>query len=480
MSRYAIATGHERTTAVVEDILHAGGNVFDGAIAAHFAMCITEPCMASLGGAGLAMLATADQGVQLLDFFCQTPRHKKKDVKNLDEVLVDFGGTQEHYYAGSASIAVPGTLAGLFAIHDRYGSMPMSVLVRPAISYCKEGITLNTFQQYDLSLLKNIQLLHPYLSAQFMDEHQDVKRVGAITRNPDLADALDYIGREGSRAFYEGDILSVFLKEHDGHLNREDFQAYDVQWQNPRSFNVQERVLYYPSRPSLGGFLLRHFLSDLSDKKHISTKDWSEAYVNMRPTRSDLWNMISTEDNDDPLQPMQRGTSHFSIMDDQGNAIALTSTIGEGSGVVIPGTGIHMNNMLGEEALMPGGLHSWQVAQRLDSMTTPILIGSANQQITAALGSAGAKRIPFITAQVLSHYLSHGDMQRAIDHPRLYDDLNILQVEPGLDVSEINRDLNQWLSQNLYFGGVQGVGFNRNGQLVAGADKRREGSAVLI
>jgi len=478
---YAIATGHARTTEAAELILRSGGNVWDAAIAAHWTMCISEPCMASLGGAGIALLSTENGQVEQLDFFCQTPKLVNKEADELVDILVDFGSTQEHYFVGHASIAVPGTVAGLFAIHDRYGSIPMTELVQPAIDACKNGVTLNNFQQYDLRLLKEIQKLDPYLIDQFLDLDLNVLASGQITKNEKLADTFDFISREGPRSFYEGEVAQLFFKNHigNGHCSPVDFKEYKVGWSTPQRLAVGEDIFYLPSRPSLGGYLLSKYLGIFKTAQGNTADRWAASFLNMRSIRADLWTYVDALDQNKSYNPFTRGTSHFSIMDEKGNAIALTSTIGEGAGIVIPDTGIHLNNMLGEEALLPQGLHSWIPDQRLDSMTTPVIVQDKNHQTQIAIGSAGAKRIPFVTAQCIEHVINGMDMQVAINQPRIYDDGKVIQVEPGISLKPTESETNYWEDQNLFFGGIQGVQRMGN-QLRAGADLRRLGDAKMI
>ena len=479
--KYAIATGHYSTTEAAELVIRSGGNVWDAAIAAHWAMCMSEPCMASLGGAGIAMISTEKGAVEQLDFFCQTPQRFNQDADELIDVLVDFGSTEEHYFAGHASIAVPGTVAGLFALHERYGSIPMTELVQPAMAICRDGVVLNNFQQYDLSLLKKIQELDSYLRDQFLDNHSEVLASGQITKNPSLVDTLDFLSRDGMRAFYEGEIAQLFFSIHEGrgHCVSSDFSNYKARWSVPGRLEIGERIMHVPSRPSLGGYVLAEYIKEFKENKGTVEDRWAKAFVSIRDIRADLWTYVDGIDDGSAYNPFTRGTSHFSIMDEKGNAISLTSTIGEGSGVVIPDTGIHLNNMLGEEGLLPNGLNTWRLDQRLDSMTTPVIVTDKQNRPCIAIGSAGAKRIPFVIAQCVQHILNGMDIQEAINHPRLYDDGNSIQVEPGISLEAIAVEQNYWEEQNLFFGGIQGVQ-KKVDDLRAGADPRREGSAVII
>ena len=144
----AIAAGHHQTLSVAKEILHAKGNAFDAAIAAYFAMFITEPCMASAGGNGFALTRTEDGHIQYLDFFCQTPAIKSMSPPvDFYPITVDFGSDVEEFHIGLGAAAVPGSIAGIFALHRIHGTMPISELVAPAIQLAKEGVALTWFQE---------------------------------------------------------------------------------------------------------------------------------------------------------------------------------------------------------------------------------------------------------------------------------------------------------------------------------------------
>ena len=146
MNQQAIAAGHEETLASAKIILQEGGNAFDAAIAAYLSMFITEPCMASAGAGGFAMCYTPASGVEMLDFFTQTPLAKPElEKRDFYPIEVNFGNEVETFHVGLASAATPGAIGGIYELHKRFGSMPMSELIQPAMKLAKEGVVLNTF-----------------------------------------------------------------------------------------------------------------------------------------------------------------------------------------------------------------------------------------------------------------------------------------------------------------------------------------------
>ena len=159
---YAIASGHIATTQAAEEVLRAGGNAVDAAIAAFTVAWVAEPCMASAGGGGFAITRVNGDPVLLFDFFCQTPRIKKPaEESDFFPIVVDFGATRETFHVGLGATAVPGAIAGVFALHERYGRMPIRELLQPAIEAAAHGVEINRFQYEGARLLESILRLHP-------------------------------------------------------------------------------------------------------------------------------------------------------------------------------------------------------------------------------------------------------------------------------------------------------------------------------
>lgn len=471
---YAIAAGHDYTAEAAEEILLAGGNAADAAIAAFVMTWVCEPCMASAGGGGFANIYTSSRKSYLLDFFCQTPRRKEQKDPEFFPIEVNFGDSQELFHIGAASVAVPGSVAGVFALYHRFGSLPLSLLFEPAIEAAKAGVAINRFQHLDFRLLTPI-LKHREAGRALFFEDGQLKKEGTILPMPQMADYLDYLWREGERAFYQGEIAQKIAEQqamHRGYLQAQDLADYRVQWQQNQSITLQDlRILCNPT-PHPGGSILAQALQAFSDYigTNVSPADFAAQLANA---------LLTIRRPDKPNNSKQGSTTHFSIVDGQGNAVSITASNGEGSGYFIPGTDIQLNNMLGEEALLPEGFHNWPTNTRLGSMMTPSIVTDKNGQLQLVTGSSGAGRIPYTIAQVIyRNQVLKQPIDQSVNGARMHLNKNTIELEPGFeqDAMRIPASIqqNHWNAPNLYFGGAHSV--QVAGQhLMAAPDRRRDG-----
>ena len=495
-TRGLIAAGHEATAKAAGIILEEGGNAFDAAIAALMASFISEPCMSSAAG-GAFLIAHRPDGLSVTyDCFVQTPIHKRP-VEEIEffPIDIDFGGAVEQFHVGMGSVGIPGIIKGIWEIHEDMGSLPMKVLAEPAMELAKNGVVVDDFQDSDFNLLKPIiSLMKP--SPVFWRGDRLIKS-GEVMKMPELADTLDYLVKEGSRAFYEGDIAHLLVKHSDrigGHITHEDLSNYQAPRRQPLTFPYRDRTVQTIPLPSMGGSLIALSLGLLSQSGPVDFPFGSEEMVSRwAEVLSRLDQMDKTPQNLaralNELYPgiytgiggtsrHQGGTSHFSILDEHGNAVGVTTTIGQGSGHFIPETGIVLNNMLGELALLPKGLHNWDTNTRLGSMMSPSILLDQDGQAEIVLGTGGAGRIPFMLAQVIHQVVDLGmDISSAVKAPRLHIIDDICNLEPGLpDTTRFPDGVSTrpWKEQSLYFGGVHAVMAGERG-LEAQGDPRRGG-----
>lgn len=499
MKGFSISGGHEITADVAADILEDGGNAFDAAIAAHAAMFITEPCMSSPGGAGFALCEAVGQKPRLIDFFCETPLNKKKDVDpHFYPVTVDFGEGEEEFFIGLGSMATPGTIAGLFYIHEKYGSIPMETLLQPAIQLAKEGVAINTFQYLDLTILCDI-FKSAETGRQIFFNGDSLKNIGDITRMPELASFLEFLAKEGSRGFYQGEFgrkVAEKCSSLGGFLTRADFESYRVVDRKPLHFQFGGTDIYTNPLPSTGGGLIAITLTKVERmllEGHSIESALIEALKYLQPVLDDL-SLLEAElatffnigHTDKSGGHSTLGTTHLNVIDSAGNVVALTCSIGEGSGYFVQGTGVHMNNMLGEAALLPGGFHSWIPDRRLSSMMAPTVIRDKTRQMDFALGSGGAGRIPFMISEVIIEILlHHKHVAEAVDQPRGHLHSGILHIEPDFTLPPIDLletdaiTVKRWNSKNLFFGGVHVSSRSAHDGFDAAADARRYGVGIV-
>ncbi len=511
--RGAVACGHVLTADAAESVLREGGNAFDATIAAFFMACVAEPVLTSVGGGGFLMAQQHGAKPKLMDFFTQTPR-RKKDSANIDfeKVVVDFGSATQDFYMGYSAVATPGAVRGMFDIHRQLGSMPMKMLMEPAIQAAREGIMVSELQAYILSLVEPIYITHAsarevFGSRQYSDR---ALTAGEIIKMPELADTLEVLVIEGDKLFYRGEVAQLIVREcaEAGHLDYDDLARYETKIREPIVTNYRDAQIFGNPFPSAGGGLISFGLTLLESIDQASLKFGTSDYVATLADVMDLTNVARHESMADEeridgeklfasdrlklfkreLQrrtQSHRGTTHISIVDVQGNAAAMTVSNGEGCGHLLPGTGIMLNNMLGEEDLNPLGFHQWTPNERISSMMAPTLVRDAKGR-TLVTGSGGANRIRTTTLQVLLNLIDHNmDVEQAVCAPRIHFENDTLYLEGGLSAAETERILQRypehkiWDDITFFFGGAHTL-ITDGKQTWGAADPRRGGVCRVI
>lgn len=516
MIKGIVAAGHELTVRAAEIILREGGNAFDAILAAHFAACITEPVLASLGGGGFMLARPHDGRATLYDFFVQTPRARRPEMDcDFRPILADFGTAQQEFHIGQGTIAVPGSVKGIFRIHKELGSMPLADIAAPAIAYARDGVEVNGVQAYIFSIVRPIYTATPETREVYGNGggDDDVVEQGKTIRQPKLADTMERLAVEGEGLFYRGEIcreIANHCQNEGGHLTREDLEHYEVVKRLPLKIDFNDsRVLTNPP-PSSGGILIAFALELLKGVK--PAKDGFGRYPYLRllaevlaqtnAARLDaLSRRSSHEDLDTHLLNREylerycnevarrakafRGTTQMSVIDSQGNAASMTVSNGEGCGSIVPGTGLMLNNMLGEQDLNPEGFHRWPENRRMTSMMAPSLILKDNGT-TVATGSGGSNRIRTALLQVMMNLIHFEmDVKRAVLSPRIHLEEEKLSVEGGFAMKEVERltadfpEHEVWSDRNLFFGGAHTV-LMHNGEFTGVGDPRRGGVCRVV
>ncbi|MEB3356726.1 MAG: gamma-glutamyltransferase [Synechococcales bacterium] len=516
-TRGAIAAGHPQTAAAGLEMLRLGGNAFDGAIAAMMAAFVTEPALTSPAGGGFLLAHTSRDENILFDFFTQTPQAKRTD-RPIDfyPIDVNFGTAVQQFHIGLGSIATPGTLAGVFHVHQRLGRLPLSVVAEPALHYARTGAEVNEFQAYCLDILRPILLRSDAFRAVIAPTGTLVT-AGDRLLMPDLANTLEYLVQEGLDPFYHGEIglrLVQDCQERGGYLSQKDLRDYRVVERSPLTTHYRGHTLLTNPPPSSGGTLIAfalHLLASLDlgklefgSPKHLRilaevmrlTNQARASYVARLQKSGEVETFLSLEDCQpyrDALALTAAGavnkwgsTTHISVIDGEGNAASVTASNGEGSSYVIPGTGIMTNNMLGEADLHPNGFHAWQENVRISSMMAPTLILNRDHRPEIVLGSGGSNRIRTAILQVITNLLDFQmPIHQAVNSPRLHWESDVLSLEPGFFVATTDPStfpfdgrVDRWDSLNMFFGGVHAVTQTADG--FDGAGDSRRGGAVAV
>jgi gamma-glutamyltranspeptidase/glutathione hydrolase len=510
-----VAAGHKATAEAGKQILESGGNAVDAAIASAFAGCVAEPLLTGLGAGGYMLVHDAKSGKQeLFDFGIVMPGKNLagRKTSEMTPVPVDFGGgTIQMFHCGHASVGVPGFVAGITAAHEKYGSMPLKDLIKPAKKIAKQGVAITKQQEYLIKILAGVYAVTEE-SKELFHKHGKLLQEGDLYRSPYIVATLDEIADTSGDSFYSGSLakkLVAEMKKGGGYITAEDLTDYKAIARRPVAINYRGATIATNPPPSSGGALLAHSFSLLAgfDLKKMGWHSAEHifhllgAMMVTNAIRKELFDPSAHEE--DILERLladkliQEGaaliksplgnTTHLSVMDSKNNAVSMTTSNGSGSGVAVPGTGILLNNILGEEDLNPGGFHKHPVGYRMTSMMSPTII-SKDEKPILSIGSAGSSRIRSAVLQVISNILDFDmDVESAINAPRIHNEGQgtVVELEKGIpqDIAEkVAKDghqVNLWKEQNLFFGGVQAVAKNpKTGELSGAGDPRRGGVAV--
>ena len=517
----AIAAGHALTARAGARILEEGGNAVDACVAGGFAGWVAESPLTGPGAGGFALVAPRDGAPRVADFFVATPGLGRPELRGAEMHAIDvgFGGdseTTQIFRIGGASCAVPGTTAGLEAVHQAYGRLPWREVVAPAIELAREGVELSRPQAH-LHAILDLILRHT-AEGRRLYSRPDGSRLqpGDVLRLPDLGETLERIAAEGAAALYRGELAAAVartVEDGGGRLTVDDLASYEVIWREPVRVPFAGYEVISNPPPSSGGILIAYGLGLLEriGAGSRGTAPAIEALVRVMREQSRVRDdafaealhaggleerlladgalaeaaaRIAADEPDAAENAPAGGTTHVSAVDADGNAASLSSSTGSGSGVIVPGTGIQLNNMLGEYDLVAGA--PAESGHRLTSMMAPTVVLS-DEGPRLVVGSAGSVRLRGAIMQVIVNVLVHGDgVAAAIDAPRVHVEDSHVHCEGGFDTGELDRfeswsnHLVRWRRRNLYFGGTNAVELLPDGTLAAAGDARRGGDGVVV
>jgi gamma-glutamyltranspeptidase / glutathione hydrolase len=468
-----VAAGSRATAQAGAAVLRAGGSAVDAAVAAALAATVAEPGLASLGGGGFLLAAAPGAAPLLLDFFVDAPgrgRPSERLVPSFLPVTLRFSGADQVFHAGWGSVAVPGCLDGLVEAHARLGRLPLTEVVAPAAALARDGAVVEPAQAAVLALLEEILTLTPEGRGLFAPGGR-LLAAGDVLRNPALADLLEEVaaGRVRRWADVAGPLVDA-VDRAGGALSAQDLDAYAVHVREPLHRQVPGGDVATNPPPSFGGALVLDALAAL--ERPVDPPGLARALVAMSERHVAAPRAV-------------RGTTHISTADADGGLAALTMSNGSCAGVLVPGTGVQLNNVMGEADLHPEGFTATTPGTRVGSMMAPTLL-TADDGTRVALGSGGSERIRSALLCTLSGLLDAGlPLEDAVRAPRMHWDRAALQVEPGLPAGAVQAlqqvlPVRTWARRDFYFGGVQAVAVGPDGALTAAADDRRGGVALVL
>ena len=505
MSQIAIATTSQLAADAAEELAALGGNAVDCALAAALVTINTEPGVCALGGSAFITIWRAGDEPVTIDGNVAVPGAglaPDQRGHGAVSVTIDYGGGITTL-VGPGSIAVPGTLAAIEHAWKRYGCVPWADIFEPTIRACRDGFRLSAACRYYLG----------YSSKCIFDRsedgfaalhHADRTLLGTGERVivPHLADSLGAIAEDGARVFYEGDIadsIARHCRDGNGMLTAEDLRNYRAIERTPLVTEIGDWSLASNPPPAVGGSVLIAMLLACSD---LAAEGWTSgglrqlvesqrACLDFRKRNLDLADDVAAApprliDSARSGQLLARWTSastvHTSVVDGAGTGCAITASSGYGSGEMPAGTGLWLNNCLGEIELNRRGLDAGPPGARLPSNMAPSV--ARRDGAVLAIGSPGADRITTALQQFLINYLLLGmSLEDAIAHPRVHVDTSgevvRLMAEPGLDLPPMDLPLKVFPELVMYFGGVAAAVCDSVSGLQAAADPRRAGGIFV-
>jgi gamma-glutamyltranspeptidase/glutathione hydrolase len=496
-----VAAGHPLTAEAGAQVLREGGNAVDAAVAAVLASFAVESPLTGFGAGGFMMVHGAGETV-LIDFFVAAPgKDGVERGTELAPVPVAFDPeTIQTFYVGPASCGVPGTAAGLELATRRFGSAPLADLAAAGVRLARDGAPVNAEQAYILDIL---QPIHERLEGTRELYAPDGRPLceGDAFRFPELAEALERFGAEGAEPFYRGEVaaaLSEFTVRGGGTLGPTDLATYEAVARRPIRTRFRGTEVLTNPPPSSGGILIAYCLGLLERLGERSGPEQLVAAMGAANAARDeafAEALYGDELEASLLDPagldlragdLLGSTTHIAVLDGEGMCASVTCSNGSGSGVLVPGTGVILNNMLGEEDLNPLGFHAIAPGRRVPSMMAPTVV-LRDGEIELGLGSAGSNRIRSAILQTIVRAVEEGmGAGDAVRAPRLHFEAGIVQAEPGIDEEALARieaggvPVARRPRVNLFFGGVQAVARDPvSGAYSGGGDPRRGGAVAM-
>ena len=499
-----VAAGHPLTAEAGARLLREGGNAIDAAVAAVLTSFVAESPLTGPGAGGFMLVHTASGEDHLLDFFVAAPGRGLADATEpaaLVPIELRFSDEAvQTFNVGPSSVGAYGTTVGLAQALRRFGTARLGDLTGFAAQVARDGHEVTPMEGAFLEILGPILTSTPEAAAVYASEGR-LPGPGELLRLPELADLLDRLGSEGPGFLYVGDVAAAvceWVQERGGLLTREDLRSYQVVEREPARAHYRGREILTNPPPSSGGILIAYSLGLLEragrpadvrmivDVMDEANRARTDEFVRGLHSEGYLERFLAKEALEKAASRLG-STTHIAVLDDEGGCASVTCSNGSCSGVVVPGTGMHLNNMLGEEDLNPLGFHRHDPGRRIPSMMAPTVVLKEGQA-QIALGSAGSNRIRSAILQTILAVIDDElPAQEAVERRRVHWEGRAVEAEPGVDEEALaaleaeGRPVIRFSEPSLYFGGVQAVARDFDtGELTGGGDPRRGGAAVVV
>lgn len=522
----AVATEHQRAADAGAAVLRDGGTVVDAAIAAAATVCVIHPSSCGIGGGSLALVHQHGEDAAL-DF-----RERAPAAATLDRYLRDGQPDPTRTRSGGLAVAVPGEVAGWVELHRRFGRLPMARILAPAIALARDGFTLAETEHLrrDIDRTRALAGADAGLRATFLNPDGSMPEPSFRVVQPDLATTLTAVAAHGRDAFYAGPTsraIADTVAARGGVLTVADLAAYRPIWRTPLFAEMRgRRVMTFP--PPGGGAVVLTIVGQLaSDDLPVAMRDagpWAHLLAGamaqgfadraqwygdpdattipvdalLAPHR--LHALRARLDPDRVVEPIvtlvaDAGTAHVSVIDADGNAAAITTTIntGFGAGIMVPGTGIVLNDEMDDFALAAGVANAYGLTGNAANLLAPGKRPQSSMSPTIVLrdgraelvvGGSGGPTIISGVSQILLRVIGAGETpQAAVSAPRLHDQAVPagVSVEPAVpaDTRAFLQHVGHVLRDVPYLGSVSAVGRGSHGELLTGLDTRKDGGAAV-
>lgn len=524
----AVVSAHTKASNAGTAVMERGGNAFDAAVATHFALAVVYPVAGNIGGGGFAVIHTAEGSNKALDFREKAPAAYHPDV------FLDEDGTVEPNKSLFSVFAagVPGSVDGMWQLHKEYGKLPWKDLLQASIDLAEDGFLLteshakrlNAYQEHFTRLNRE--------EGNYLQKTEGNWKEGDRLVQADLAQLLREIAEKGREGFYGGQnakALTAFVQDHEGLMTLEDLSSYEAVWRDVYAFDYKDwKVLSMPL-PSSGGLLMHqilrmselknvkldgmersdyvHLLSELERRayadrtEHLGDPDFNDLDVNELVSNSYLkkriadisWDRASSSDDilpgTIPYESLE--TTHYSIIDKEGNAVSITTTINAayGSRIFVPSMGYVLNNEMDDFSAKPGvpnmfglmGSKANAIAggKRPLSSMSPTIVMEGNR-VKCILGSPGGSTIITTVLQTMLNVTVHQmNMVDAVEAPRFHHQWQpdrIVLEERALDGDLIEKLMKKGHAIDTVeiLGNVNALLLDKHGNVTAGTDPRSD------
>ena len=521
-----VSSGKYEASKAGLEIIEAGGNAVDAAVATGFALCVVEPNATGIAGGGVMLIRNEKGELSYIDFRETAPAAANKYMWNLDSKGKVIGGENKD---GGKSVAIPGQVAGLIYAFEKYGSGNVSLeeVMTPAINLAQNGFYVTPTLLKDMLSVEEMMEKYPKLKSLILNEEGSFYEVGDLYKNKDLANTLKIIAKEGKDGFYTGEIAQSIVesaKNYGGIITLDDLSNYEVEELEPiqgtyrgktiissplpssggthvieslnilENFNISNYDLYSSERLHLFSEIFKMVYKDrakyMGDPKYVDVPEHgliSKAYAKSLADKIDM-NLSKEYNDEDPWIYEHEDTTHYSVADKDGNMVAVTQTINWtfGSGVVVDDYGFVLNNEISDFSTDVDSPNCVEGGKKpLSSMSPTIVLNEDNSPLMVLGSPGGARIIPTVT-QVISNVIDYNmNIQDAIDAYRMYDNTkNKIIYEGGLTnntlikLTSMGHEVEKYEEgYNKHFGGVQGIEYKDN-KIIGGADSRRDGKAL--